>query len=40
MEISDNNLFLNNTFSVDLNSNVVSKFIENGFYLKDYAEPE
>ena len=35
VEISNENVFLSNTDSIDLNTKVVPQFIQNGYYLKE-----
>ena len=36
VEISENNVFTGNTDQYDFNTIVLSHFVDNGYYLKDY----
>ena len=40
VEIEDNNLFSSNTDAVDLNTKVISYFIDKEYYLKEYLPQE
>ena len=40
VEILDDNVFSSNSDAVDFNTKVLSEFIDNGYYLKEYLLPE
>ena len=38
VEITDDNIFSNNMDEYDLNTKVISQFIHNGYYIKEYIQ--
>ena len=40
VEILDDNVFSSNSDAVDFNTKVLSEFIDNGYYLKEYLLQE